>query len=53
MDKQGCMLMKANNSVYFLAPRGRANIRKKKADSAKAAGHKEKESTAEQLQIAA
>ena len=53
MDKQGCMLMKANNSVYFLAPRRQANIRKKKADSAKAAGHKKNESTAEQLQIAA
>lgn len=53
INKQGCMMMKANNSVFFVAPRRQANIRKKKADSAKATGHKKKDSTAEQLQIAA
>ena len=45
-DKHGCMLMKANQSIYFVAPRRPAKIQQKKTA-------KKKESSGEQLKLAA
>lgn len=54
VDKHGCMLMKANNTVYFVGPRRPAEIRQKTA-SAKSRKPKAKkdDKTGEQLKIAA
>ena len=53
INKQGCMVMKANNSVFFVAPRRQAKIRKKRSEGENASKQKEKGSTGEQLKLAA
>ena len=53
MDKHGCMLMKANNTVYFVAPRRPAEIRQNKATNKGKATSKKNNKTGEQLKIAA
>ncbi len=54
IDKHGCLLMKANNTAYFVGPRRPAEIQQKKdAKKNKSTSTKKKSKAEEQLKIAA